>query len=100
MHLSSLPLQEVDRAPDSLRPALSLLAQLYGLSRLQRSLDFYLAAGALNRADVVALRNATVELYGALTAGGPRCAAVALCDAFGVPDHLLQAPIAFDWRKV
>ncbi|GIL55049.1 hypothetical protein Vafri_10685 [Volvox africanus] len=93
-------LQELDRAPESLRPALELLAQLYGLSRIQRSLDFYLAVGALNRADVVALRNATAELYSTLTAGGPRCAAVTLCDSFGIPDHLLQAPIAFDWRKV
>ncbi len=79
---------------------MELLAQLYGLSRLQRSLDFYLVAGALNRADVAAIRTATAELYGALTAGGPRCAALALCDSFGIPDHLLQAPIAFDWRKV
>ncbi|EFJ48478.1 hypothetical protein VOLCADRAFT_104659 [Volvox carteri f. nagariensis] len=93
-------LQEVNRAPESLRTALDLLAQLYALSRIQRSLDFYLTVGALNRADVVALRNATMDIYAQLTAGGSRCAAVALCDAFGIPDHLLQAPIAFDWRKV
>ena len=25
---------------------------------------------------------------------------VKLCDGFGIPDHLLQAPIAFDWRLI
>ena len=24
---------------------------------------------------------------------------VKYCDAFGFPDHILQAPIAFDWTK-
>ncbi|KAG2451240.1 hypothetical protein HYH02_003847 [Chlamydomonas schloesseri] len=93
-------LKEVERAPPSLQPALAALARLYAVSRLQRAAAFYLAAGALSRADMAALRAAAAELYGQLTAGGPRCAAVALCDGFGVPDHLLQAPIAFDWRKI
>lgn len=96
---SALP-QEVERAPPALQPPLAALARLYAVSRLQRAAAFYLAAGAANRADVAALRAAAADLYGQLTAGGPRCAAVALCDGFGVPDHLLQAPIAFDWRKV
>lgn len=26
--------------------------------------------------------------------------ALRLCEGFGIPDHLLQAPIAFDWRQI
>lgn len=94
--------QEVERAPAPLRPALSAVAQLYALTRIRRSLACYMSAGLLNRADAVALRTAVHELYGALTAApaGGWCAALALCDAFGIPDHLLQAPIATNWRKI
>lgn len=26
--------------------------------------------------------------------------ALLLCEGFGIPDHLLQAPIAFDWMQI
>jgi hypothetical protein len=26
--------------------------------------------------------------------------ALQLCDSFGIPDHLLQAPIATDWKAI
>lgn len=91
--------QAAERAPAAQRPALALLAQLYGLTRVERSLAFHLASGSLSRADGVALRAATHALYGQLTANGAALA-LKLCDGWGIPDHLLQAPIAFDWRKI
>ena len=26
--------------------------------------------------------------------------ALLLCEGFGIPDHLLQAPIAFNWQQI
>ena len=98
------------------RPALQLLASLYGLSRVERHLDFYLAAGALGTKDRAALRMqvcghhtvADVDstwptqinaLCGTLAQDGAALA-IQLCDAFAIPDHLLRAPIAFDWKTM
>lgn len=93
-------LSAVDRAPSpASRAPLALLARLYGLSRISRALAPYLAAGVLGRADVAALRASTHACYASLMAEGGR-PTLALCDAWGIPDHLLQAPIAFDWHKV
>lgn len=49
------PLQ-IGRAPVSTRPALQLLATLYGLARIEQHLDFYLANEALGAQDRAALR--------------------------------------------
>ncbi|KAG2490905.1 hypothetical protein HYH03_010818 [Edaphochlamys debaryana] len=91
---------ETERAPAALKPSLELLANLYGIKCLQKGAAFYLGMGAMDRADVAALRTAAQAHYAMLCAGGLRSPAVALVDAFGIPDHLLQAPIAFDWRKI
>ena len=40
-------LQEAQAAPDALKAPLQLLASLYGLTRLERSLAHYLAAGVV-----------------------------------------------------
>jgi hypothetical protein len=55
--------------------------------------------GALSGADVAALRNHVNAACRALAADGGRLA-IRLCDGFGIPDHLLHAPIAFDWRTM
>mmetsp|Transcript_30316 Transcript_30316/g.55398 ORF Transcript_30316/g.55398 Transcript_30316/m.55398 type:complete len:644 (-) Transcript_30316:901-2832(-) len=80
-------------------PALLLLAQLYGLTRVRDSLATYLATGALSRDAGFALRKEIVSIYGVLAADNAALAK-RLCDGFGIPDHLLQAPIAFDWKKI
>lgn len=46
-HAYKTLLAEAQAAPHSLQPALHLLASLYGLTRLERSLAHYLAAGVL-----------------------------------------------------
>lgn len=78
---------------------LQALATLYGLTRVERAAPFLLAAGALTGADMAALRAQINQLCGAFAADGAR-AALQLCDGFGIPEHLLWAPIASDWRKI
>jgi acyl-CoA oxidase len=57
-----------------------------------------LLAGALSGEAVKVLHSRVNELCRQLGAGGGRLA-LALCDGFGIPDHLIQAPIAIgDWR--
>jgi acyl-CoA oxidase len=92
--------EEVAAAPAALRPALSRLCLLYGLSRVESGMESYLAGGALPGAAARALRGKVNALCAALAADGGR-EARALCDGFGVPDHLLQAPIALaGWRTI
>ena len=38
------------------------------------------------------------NVMGSAVDGG--AAAVELCQGFGIPEHLIQAPIATDWRKI
>ena len=75
------------------------LAALYGLTRVERAAPFLLASGVLTGADMAELRTQINELCAALAANSAR-AALQLCDGFGIPEHLLWAPIASDWRKI
>lgn len=89
---------EAAAAPPALRPALGLLLQLYGLSRLETGVECYLSAGALSGDAVKAVHARVNELCRQLGADGGALA-LALCAGFGIPPHLLQAPIAIgDWR--
>jgi acyl-CoA oxidase len=80
--------------------ALRALAALFGASRAERGAAGLLARGAIGGADAEALRGAVNSMCRALGGGGARAPALALCDAFGIPDHLIQAPIAFNWRAM
>jgi acyl-CoA oxidase len=76
-----------------------LLCSLYGLRRLELNSGFYLGAGALDGAAVSSVRehvNAACALLGA----NKGALALRLCAGFGVPDHLIAAPIAQDWRRI
>ena len=42
--------EEVHKSPEDAKPALTLLAALYGLTRVERNLAFFLAAGESNLA--------------------------------------------------
>lgn len=90
---------ELESAPAAAKPALTALARLYGLTRLERDLGTFLAAGALAPRQAPDLRAEVNALCGALMAGDGR-PALALCASFGIPDHCLAAPIAFDWRAI
>ena len=92
-------MEELGSAPAAARPVLTALARLYGLVRLERDLGFFLASGALAPGQAPLLRAEVNGLCAALMAGRGR-PALALCAAFGIPDHCLAAPIAFDWRAI
>jgi len=92
-------LQEAQAAPAAAKAGLAAMAQLFGATRVERHLADYLAAGLLTGADTAALRaavNAACKHLG----GQGAAPALVLCDAFGIPDHLLAAPIAFNWRTM
>lgn len=74
--------------PD-LRPALSSLAALHALHRIEAGAAWFLEAGYLETAKSRAIRNQVNDLCRQL-----RPAAAALADAFGIPDPILGAPAA------
>lgn len=96
--------EEIKSAPQSWQSTLNALALLYGLTRVESGMTCYLSRGgagftqgegfvATVRSKVNTLCNAFAENNGQT--------ALAACDAFGIPDFLLQAPIALkDWRQL
>jgi len=89
--------------PPDARPALRALAAAHGCARAERAAAVLVAAGALGadgRAGLAALRAAANGVYTSLTAGGKASPALKLVAGWGIPDHLILAPIAFDWRKI
>ena len=92
-------MDELQRAPASARPALQVLARLYGLTRVERSMAVLLANRALAPEAAPAVRHAVNADCAALSASGGR-PALQLCESFGIPDHLLLAPIAFNWMSI
>ena len=46
-----------------------------------------------------AVRRQVNSLCSQLSADAGRLALL-LCEGFGIPDHLLQAPIAFNWQQI
>ncbi|MEW5319808.1 MAG: hypothetical protein WDW38_010934 [Sanguina aurantia] len=89
----------VARAEASLQPILSQQALLYGLTRVERSLAFYLGQGVVSRADALVLHS-TITAHYRLLSSNSGALALKLCDGFGIPDHLIGAPIAFDWHGI
>ncbi len=75
------------------------LALVYGLTRVERGLAFYLAAGVMDGKAAAALRLAVNDLCARLSANDGKTL-LRLCDGFGIPDHLMSAPIARDWQQI
>lgn len=92
-------LQAVGSAPQALQPSLTALAQLYGASKVETNLAFFLAQGVMGKAEAEASRAAVNGLCRLLSADDGRVA-LQLCDGFGIPDHLIAAPIAGNWRQM
>jgi acyl-CoA oxidase len=93
-------LEAAAAAPRGAAEGLAAAAALYGASRLERRAGAALARGLMTGADAAALRHAVNGACRELMAGGRGCAALRLCDSFGVPPHLLAAPIAVNWREI
>lgn len=91
--------QAIARVDASLRPALQLLAMLFGLKNVLKGSAFFLGSGALTSGDLEGIRAALHEIYRVLSSNGGRLA-LKLCDGFGIPEPMITAPIAKDWRQV
>ncbi len=94
-------IDEIKNAPFAWRNSLSQLALLYGLSRVEKGLSDYLVGGALPATAVGLLRLKINSICSDIVGNDGAKRAVAFCDAWGIPDHLLAAPIALkDWRGI
>ncbi len=81
--------QGVANAPDSLKPTLTKLCQLYALSTIEKHKGWYLEQDYMEGEKTKAIRREVNELCREL-----RDSAVPLVDAFAIPDKCLSAPIA------
>ena len=91
---------ELETAPDELRYDLERLCVLYGLSRVEAGLTTYLQYGVLPGKAVGLIRKQINHLCNYFASTDAKTARI-LCDGFGIPDHLLQAPIAVDnWHRI
>ncbi len=82
----------VEAAPDGpLTEALTRLRDLFTLDRLERDRGWFQEQGYLSGSKAKAIRKQVLTLCEEV-----RPEAVALVDAFGIPDALLAAPIALD----
>ena len=92
-------MQAIPSAPQGDQPALRALARLHGVSSIDRDAAFFFAAGALPTGSAAALRGVMLGACAELMQG-QGAALLRLCEGFNIPDHCLQAPIAFDWRHI
>lgn len=83
--------EEVERASPALRPVLMLLRDTFWASAVERDLGWYLMSGAVETPKAKAIRFLLNKCCAEL-----RPVAEQVTEAFGIPDELLAAPIAFD----
>jgi acyl-CoA oxidase len=87
-------LAAVSHAPQGARDILSDIAHLYGLHVVEEDLAWYLSEGVLTPEE----GKRVVEESRAWTRKlAPQ--ALNIVKSFGIPDHVLMAPIALDWVK-
>lgn len=98
-YLTVVVVQAIESAPADDQVALRALARVYGISKLLENATFYYAHGVFEMRMEDLLREQLICTMQELMVNGGQ-PALALCDGFGIPPHALQAPIAFDWRKI
>lgn len=68
------------------------MARIHGLTLINRDLSFYILSKALlNPTDILPSLHAAISEFFPLS--------MTVISAFGIPDHMLKAPIARDWIK-
>jgi len=78
----------------SIREMLSRLFSLYALSVIENDMTWFLTEGVLTVKQAKMVTHHARDLCKEVSAQ-----ALHLTDAFNIPDHLVQAPIALDWEK-
>jgi len=86
--------RQVEQSKPSIKPMLLLLFETFIIECLDRDLAWFLVQQMLSPEEGKATKVRLSELCKELA---PQ--ALNLVDAFGVPDHIVQAPIALDWEK-
>ena len=81
----------------NVREPLDALLQLYALSKLEKASRFFLEYGAMKANEVAALRK---DINGICNDLNKTKMTALLVDGFGIPDFIIRAPIARDWRKL
>jgi acyl-CoA oxidase len=92
-------MQAIPSAPSASQALLSTLAQLHGVSIINEEAAFFYSSGSLPVGSLSCMRDVQLQLCSQLMTGGG-AALLQLCDGFGIPDHCIQAPIAFDWHHL
>lgn len=81
-----------ETASEPNKEILNLLHRLFVVDILEKNLGWLLLAQVLPAAEAARVNQEAAELCAALAPN-----ALALCDAFGITDEMLSAPIARDW---
>ncbi|KAJ8907785.1 hypothetical protein NDN08_007889 [Rhodosorus marinus] len=90
--------KEVQRAPPALRDTLQELAVLFALEKMERNAVFYVCDGVIDADGLENLRRRVNDQCNVVSgADGERLNI--LCEGFGIPEHLITAPIAKGWRE-
>ena len=84
----------LDKADPGLQPVLKTLHRLYQMKVIQSDLGYFTTSGLISTATGAMVGKATADLCRDVA---PQ--ALALCDAFGITNEMLNAPIARDWIK-
>jgi len=88
-------IRKVEQETNSgVKSVLHLLLALYGWSRIEADLGWFLSEEKLSPQEGKRVREFSTNLCTKL---GPQI--VDIVNAFGFPDHALQAPVAMDWVK-
>ena len=84
----------LDKADPDLQPVLEKLYHLYQVSVVKRDLGYFTTSGLMSTGAGAKVGKVAADLCREVA---PQ--ALALCDAFGISDKVLNAPIARDWVK-
>jgi len=82
----------LDKADPGLQPVLKKLRHLYQMTVIKKDLGYFTTSELMSTATGAKVGKVTADLCRDVS---PQ--ALALCDAFGITDEMLNAPIARDW---
>jgi len=85
---------QADPKAQTLAKPVSLLGELYTLSCVHEDVGWYASEGVLNSSQIKEIRSRILQLVAEIAPF-----AIMLSDSFGIPDHQMPAPIAFNWEK-
>lgn len=92
--ISECFINALEKADPSTKPVLAKLLHLYQISLIQKDLGFFTTSELISPVSGSSVGKIAADLCSEIS---PQV--LALCDAFGIADKMLNAPIAEDWVK-